>query len=393
MTPRITDTGGVGRSLLSIITGLFLVGIVMQISGYDSRAAFGALWGGATGVLSGPASKPDDLAFGAGPWIGHLDRYQLAQSLAKATPLLFTGMAVAVALRAGLFNIGAHGQMILGALSAAVVGRLGLEESAGATGTLSPLLHIPLTLLAGITMGALWGALPGLLKAYRGVHEVITTILLNYLAIHLAGYLVTHNLKDPNTKSMAAQTGLIAESAWLRPLYPNSSLTLGIGLAVIAVTVISFLIRRAALGYEIRAVGLGAEAAQASGGIPVAHVLLKTMMISGGLAGLAGAVEVMGVHHRYFAGVEGNFGFDGIAVALLGGLNGLGVTFSALFFGLLANGARLMQIMTDVPESIAIVVQAVVILFVGVRWQRTQKRAVVAALTDTDERRADNELA
>jgi simple sugar transport system permease protein len=366
MIPRVLEGGGVGRALVSVLVGLALAGLVMQLSGYNALAAFAALGSGATGLNLGPVNSRGDLPIGPAPGVAHLDTFLLAQSLSRFTPLLLTGLAVALGLRAGLFNIGAQGQMVCGALAAAVVGLLGAEGGSKG-GSWPPFLHLPATLLAGMAAGALWGALPGLLKAVRGVHEVISTILLNYIAIKFADYIVSHLVKDP--KSMAVQTPLMAKSAWLPPLVPGANLTPGLALALLATVAFVLLFRRVALGFAIRAVGQGMEAARAAG-IPVGPILTLTMALSGALAGLAGAIEVMGVHHRFVQGVAGSYGFDGIAVALLGGLNGGGVTLSALFFGALANGAAFMQLQTDVPDSIAILVQAVVILFVALRFRR-----------------------
>lgn len=368
MTGRIAEGSGFVRALGSVLVGLLLVAVIMQLTGYDPRAAYSALWAGATGLQAGKATSPNDLPLLSTPFALHLNKFVLAQSLAKVTPLLFAGLSVAIGLRAGLFNIGAQGQMIFGALAAAVVGLIGVGADKNGTGSLSPLLHVPLALLAGALAGAAWGALAGLLRAWRGVHEVISTIMLNYVAVNLVTYLTTHSLKDPH--SMAAQTPMMARASWLAPIVPGSNLTAGILFALLAAAAMSFLIRRTALGYTIRAVGLGADAAQANG-IPVARTLVLTMALSGALAGLAGAVEVTGVHHRFVQGVAGSYGFDGIAVALLGGLGGGGVALSALFFGALASGASFMQLQTDVPDSIAVIVQAVVIVFVGIRtWGR-----------------------
>lgn len=340
-----------------------MAALLMQLSGYDVRAAYLALWSGATGLASGPAHGSSQIPLGP----LHLNLNLLAQSLARVAPLLLVGMAIALGLRAGLFNIGAQGQMTVGALAAAVVGLWGGSSSSGGAGTgggLPPLVHLPLTLLAGTVAGGLWGALPGLLKAYRGVHEVIATIMLNYLALNLVTYLVTHNLKDPTSAS--TQSPLIAPSATLTTWPAGSNLTIGFLLALLLAAAITFLIQRTALGYQIRAVGLGAQAARAAG-IPVERVMVTTMFLSGALAGIAGAIEVMGIHHRYVNGVAGNYGFDGIAVALLGGTGGIAVALSAFFFGFLASGADYMETLTNVNSSIAVIVQALVILFVGIR--------------------------
>ena len=366
MNNRIAQSGGWARPLISVLAGLLLAAVLMQVSGYNVRAAYGALWSGATGLESGRAHGTNQLALGSLNL--HVNLYQLAQSLSRVTPLLLAGLAIALGLRAGLFNIGAQGQMTVGALAAAVVGHWGASggKIPGA-GQLPPFVHVPLVLLAGAIAGGLWGALPGLLKAYRGVHEVISTIMLNYLGLNIVTYLVTHNLKDP--KSSATQTAPIAHTAWLSPWVAGSNLTAGFAVALVLAVVVTFLVRRSALGYQIRAVGLGAEAARAAG-IPTSRVVVTTLFLSGALAGVAGAIEVMGVHHRYVEGVAGNYGFDGIAVALLGGLGGVAVTLSAFFFGFLAGGADYMETLTNVPNSIAVIVQALVILFVGIRVLR-----------------------
>lgn len=395
MSRRILESGGFFRAVLSVTAGLLVAAAIMWASGYDVVAAYRALWSGATGLMSGPKRGPTDIEYGLGKTVAHLSLFSLAQSLAKVTPLLLAGLSVAISLRAGLFNIGAQGQMILGALAAAVVGEMGKTASATAGGPpidgSSPFLHVPLTLAAGVLMGAAWGGLSGLLKAKRGVHEVISTIMFNYIAVNLATYLVTHNLKDPNPRNMSPQTGQMAASSWLAPLVPGSNLTAGIFLALAAAFALSYLIRRTPLGYEIRAVGAGPQAARAAG-IPVDRTLIVTMALAGGLAGLAGALEVMGVHHRYVSGVAANYGFDGIAVALLGGLSSSGAVAGAFFFGFLANGAIGMQSMTDVPDSIGIIVQAVVILFVGARyWRKKTVPVLIAAISDSDEREDDDD--
>lgn len=356
MNRPLTDRAGIKRSLLSIAVGLLIASLLIQASGFSALAAFSALWTGATGLQSGPAVGPTDITLGS----GHINLFQLAQSLATVTPLLFCGLAVAIGLRAGLFNIGAQGQMTVGALAAATVGLIG---AAGRTGP-PPLLHLVVTAAAGVLAGAAWGALAGLLKAWRGVHEVISTIMLNYVGLNLVSYLVSHNLRDLNSQNL--QTSRMADSAILSPIVAHSNLTVGLLLAVLAAIAMTFLVARTSPGFAIRAVGLSPEAAEAAG-ISTGRTLVLTMALSGGLAGLAGALEVMSVHHRYVDGVAGTYGFDGIAVALLGGMGGSGAIFSALFFGLLASGSDAMQSLTSVPAPISVVVQAIVIIFVGIR--------------------------
>lgn len=352
------------RPLLSAPIGLALAALIIAASGYSVGDACAALWTGATGLEGGPAQAANQI--GLGPF--HLNLFLLAQSLAKTTPLLFNGLAIALALRAGLFNIGAQGQMTVGALAAGVVGAWGRN------GSIPPFVHLVLVALAGVMAGALWGAVPGLLKATRGVHEVLSTIMLNYIAIDVATYLVTHGLKDPNDQS--PQTAPIAPSAELAPFVMGSNLTIGLLIALLAAVGVTLLIRRTALGYQIRAVGQGAEAARANG-ISVERTLVLTLALSGALAGLAGAIEVMGVQHRYMQGAAATYGFDGIAVALLGGLNGLGVALSALFFGALSSGGAYMQTQSNVPAAVTVIVQAVIILLVGIRLLFRERSAPI----------------
>ncbi len=357
------------RALLSILIGLLLVGVVLKVSGYRPLECYKALWEGATGLSSGKPVSVSDKGFSVGGWEAHFSTYTFAQTLATFTPLLFCGLAIAIGIRAGLFNIGAQGQMTVGAMAAATVGAIGTNGSLQpVTGTLPPVVHLTLTLLAGVLVGGLWGAIAGVLKAKRGVHEVLSTIMLNYVAINLTNYFATHNLKDPNPSNMAAQTGLIAKSAWLAPLIARSNLTIGVAIAVLSAMGLAFLLWRTAFGYEIRAVGLGAEAARTAG-IPLSKILIQTMALSGALAGAAGALEVMGIHHRFVQGTAGDYGFDGIAVALLGSVHPFGIVLSAAFFGALNNGANLMQLQTDAPKTVAVVIQAVIILLVGLRFK------------------------
>jgi ABC-type uncharacterized transport system permease subunit len=287
----------------------------------------------------------------------------LLRSLAKATPLLFSGLAVAVALRAGLFNIGAEGQLLVGGLAAAWAGY--------AIKGLPLIIHLPLAMLAGAAAGALWAAVPGVLKAWRGAHEVIVTIMMNYVAIYLTHYLVNGPLRDPATRQTATPTVLPTAQLWSLP-GSATNFSAGFFLALLAAAAVAFLLRRTALGFEIRAVGLGPDAARAAG-ISVPRTIVTTMCLSGALAGLAGAVEVLAVHHRYLDQFSPGYGFDSIAVALLGGLNAPGVTLAALLFGGLKSGANEMYTQTQTPIMIVGVIQAVVILAIGIRRLRGRR--------------------
>jgi ABC-type uncharacterized transport system permease subunit len=286
----------------------------------------------------------------------------LSESLLNATPLLFTGLAVAVGLLAGQFNIGVEGQLLMGALAAAWVGF-------AVSGLPAP-LHVLLALLAGAFVGGLWGWIPGMLKAWRGAHEVITTIMMNYIAIYLTQYLVTKVWKDPN--SMSPQTPEALPSAWLPVLVEGTRLSVGLLIALSTALALWYLLTRTVWGFELRATGANAEAARAAG-VRVSRVVWGSMALSGAIGGLGGAVEVLGVHHRYYDQFSPGYGFDGIAVALLGNNHPLGAVLAAVVLGAMKNGAVYMQSVTTpaVPREITIVLQAVVILFLAaMRFRR-----------------------
>jgi len=331
----------------AILGSLAVGAAVIAATGGDPAAAFSAMLRGAFGDENG-----------------------ILRTLAKATPLLFTGLAVGIGLRAGVFNIGAEGQLVVGALASAWVGY--------AVKGLPAAIHLPLALLAGVAAGSAWAFVPGLLKAWRGTHEVIVTIMMNYIAFELTHYLVNGPMRDPHTGAVA--TPVILPSARLLALsdlthiHHGTNFSIGFLLALAAAAAYSFFIRRTALGYEIRAVGLGAEAARTAG-IPVGKVVVTAMALSGALAGLAGSVEVLGVHRRFFDMFSPGYGFDSIAVALLGGLHSLGITLSAILFGALNSGAIAMESATDTPRQIAGIIQAIVILGAAARYLRQKARA------------------
>ncbi|MGE5589568.1 MAG: ABC transporter permease [Bacillota bacterium] len=278
------------------------------------------------------------------------------ETLVEAVPLIFTGLSVAVGFRCGLFNIGGEGQYLVGSLAAAITGF-------SLTG-LPAAVHIPLVLLAGFAAGGLWAALPGWLKARFGIHEVINTIMTNYIALYFVHYLLIAHLKDPTTLSQ--RTPRILESAILPNLVANTRFHLGFFVALLAALAVYYLLWRTTAGYEIRAVGLSPAAAE-YGGISVAKNVVQAMIISGGLAGLAGAVQVAGISYAYYDGSAFvGYGFNGIAVALLGRNHPAGVLVGALLFGALSRGGvRGMQAIADVPKSMIGVVQAAIIFFIA----------------------------
>lgn len=308
-------------------------------------------------------------AVGASPWDAYAGLFQgafgsaraLSETAVWATPYIFAGLAVSLAFQAGLFNIGAEGQIAVGALCSAVVG-FGLPRWLGAE--LPGVVHLPLTVLAGAGAGAAWGALPGWLKARTGAHEVINTIMLNYIAINMVSFLLNGAFKDPEPGNVIARTPLIAASAELPAFSERFRVHWGFALALALAFGVAFLLRRTTLGFALRAVGQNAEAA-AAGGIRVVRTTVAAMALSGGLAGLAGAVEVTALNHRHELGFSAGYGFDAIAVALLGRTHPAGVVLAAVLLGALRNGATRMQFLTQIPVDVISVIQALILLFVA----------------------------
>ena len=287
----------------------------------------------------------------------------IAGTLSKSVPLMLTGLSVAIAFRTGLFNIGGEGQLYAGALAAAWLGGLGLD--------LSPYLYLPIVILAGSIAGGIMGFIPGWLKARRGVHEVINTIMLNYIAIQTADFLVNGPL---SSEVYSSRTKALASEATLPVLWrvPPSNLSMGILIAVVLCVGLGWMLFRTAAGFQIRATGLGPETSDLVG-IPTKRVIIYTMSLAGGLSGLAGALEICGVHHTMYAQFSPGYGFDGIAVALLARNNPLAVIPAALLFGALRTADRWLQLSADVPRDLVIIIQAVTILAVA-RQQVLQRR-------------------
>ncbi|MGI8588281.1 MAG: ABC transporter permease [Chloroflexia bacterium] len=301
----------------------------------------------------------------AGLLLGSFGSLQaVAHTLIQATPYIFAGLAVALAFKCGLFNIGAEGQVALGGLCAAFVGY---------SVHLPAIIHVPLTIAAGMLGGFLWGAVPGILKARTGAHEVITTIMMNYLALQFVQLMLSGPMKAPG--SVAAQTPLLLPTSWLPMLLPSLGLHSGVLLAVVAAVAVWWFLYRTTWGFEIRTTGANPSAARYAG-MPIVRNVVLAMALSGMLAGLAGAVEVTGVAldvthlnpggDRYFGlGFSSGYGFDSIAVALLGRGNPFGVIAAALLFGALRAGAVQMQFNTQVPSEIISVLQGLILLFVA----------------------------
>lgn len=279
----------------------------------------------------------------------------LSETLVNATPLILAGLAVALSFRVGLFNIGAQGQIILGAVLAAWL---------GFTLDLPVVLHLVVALVGGIVGGLVWGGVVGLLKARTGAHEVITTIMLNYVAINLLNYLLSvHGFQRPPYGQAISEQ--VAANAELPPLLGSSlRVNLGLVLAVLASVFVWWLFERSRLGFRLRAVGANPNAARTAG-MPVGRLQIVSMALAGGLAGLAGATQVLGVTGSVTSSVAGNIGFDAITVALLGRNNPYGVIAAGVLFGGLRAGSVQMQSSTGVPVDLVGVLQALVVLFIA----------------------------
>ena len=287
----------------------------------------------------------------------------ISETLLAATPLIFAGLAVGIGFRAGLFNIGAQGQMVMGGLLAVVVG-FSFEG-------LPAVIHVPLAILAGFLGGALWGFIPGILRARTGAHEVITTIMLNFIAFRTLEYLLKlpriqqEGRFDPISKEIAESAQLPRLLTWL-PVENADQLRLHLGflIALGAAWVVYWILFKSTIGFEFRAVGANPDAAK-YGGIGVAAAITMVMVIAGGLAGLGGANETLGVYHRAFPGFTATIGFDAIALALLGRSHPAGIVAASILFGALAAGGRTMQAVAGVGIDLIVVVQALIIVFIA----------------------------
>ncbi|PEJ60191.1 MULTISPECIES: ABC transporter permease [unclassified Bacillus (in: firmicutes)] len=318
-------------SLIAILLGLIAGAILIFVTGSDPVEGFTYLFQG-----------------------GLKDPERIGNTLATATPLILTGLSVAFAFRTGLFNIGAAGQMLFAGFCASAV---------GLTVDLPTLILVPLMVIVAFIAGAAWAFIPGLLKARFNVHEVVSTIMMNWIAYWTVYYLVPQYFKG----STETESKMLADSATLKmpflsSLFGDSYINFGLFVAVIMVIVISFIINRTVLGYELKAVGYNRSAAEYAG-ISVNRNVILSMMISGGLAGLAGVVQFAGNSSLIQIGVLPTEGFDGIAVALLGMNTPIGVFFSAIFFGILYSGKGFMSAMTSIPPDIADVIIAIIIYF------------------------------
>lgn len=339
LTTGVNWRTGLVIPLLAVFTALVIGAVIIMLAGVslsDTLAAYQALLVGSVGSIKA-----------------------ISETLTAATPLILAGLSVALAFRAGLFNIGGEGQMLIGGMFAVFVGF-------SATG-LPMAIHLPLAVVAGIIGGAIWGFIPGFLKARTGAHEVIVTIMLNFIALRLVDFFLKTELfqregrNDPISKSVAASAQLPQLLGWLDPAL---RVHLGLILALVAAGFIHWLLFRTTTGFEFRAVGANPSAARYAG-MSITKVYVLVMVIAGGLAGLAGTGQVLGVLDRASPGFSSNIGFDGIAVALLGRSNPWGVVAAALLFGGLRAGGQQMQVSAGVGIDLIAVIQALIIVFVA----------------------------
>jgi general nucleoside transport system permease protein len=356
-------------TVLSILLALVIGAVLIVVSDSKVLATFGyftarpsdALNGSWTlistayaDLFKGAVFDPSSIAAwfnGTGTWEQALT--PISETLTYAAPLVFTGLSVALAFRGGLFNIGGQGQAVIGTIGAAV---------AGFTFGLPVVLNLVVALLGGLIAGAVWGFVPGILKARTGAHEVITTIMLNYVAILFLGWLILQKgVQSPGRTDAISKA--VAGSAQL-PSLGNLRVNLGIVLAVLVTAAVAWLLNRSAFGFELRAVGANPAAAKTAG-ISVARTYTLLMLVAGGLAGLGGAAQVLGTAYALTPQVAGNIGFDGLLVALLGRNRPWGTLWAAILFGALRAGGNLMQVDAQISLELVTVLQALIVIFIA----------------------------
>jgi simple sugar transport system permease protein len=324
----------------------FLIGAFMLLAlGANPLTAYGALLTGAFGDVSG-----------------------ITQTLTKATPLLLVGLGVCIAFRGGIINIGGEGQIIVGALATTAFA-VGFKDVPG-------WILLPLCLIVGALAGGVWGGIPGILKARLGVNEILSTVMMNAIAAQLSNYLLRGPMIDPQeiaNGTRIAESALLPRSVYLPKLVPSTQLTSGAIIALVLAILVYIFLWRTTIGYRIRAVGLNADASRYAGiRVPVYQAL--SLALGGAFAGLAGAVEVMGVEHRMLDGLSGGYGFSGIVVALFGSLHPLGAIPASILFGGLLVGANEMQRTVQVPSAlISTLLGLVVLLVVGSKILSTRQ--------------------
>ena len=357
--------------VLAIVTGLIIGAILIAVTSQTVYAAFGeSIWKGFatvgkeiwnayfalfTGSLGNPATITEALRSGDDAAIRSAVNPFL-ESLVKSTPYIFAGLACALAFRAGLFNIGVEGQLFMGAAAATYVGY-------AITG-LPAYIHMPLAILAGALGGAIWGAIPGLLKALTGGNEVINCIMMNYIAYRLTTYLLTGPMTRPGGGGMPLSP-IIEKSAQIPQFFGTPiRFHLGFFIALGFAVFVWWLLFKTTWGLNLRTVGTNPRAAKYAG-LSITQTTILGMALSGALAGLAGANEILAVNRSMAIGLSSGYGFDSIALALLGNTHPVGVVLAALLFGILKNGATRMMVVSSIPIDIVTVIQAIILIFIA----------------------------
>jgi general nucleoside transport system permease protein len=319
--------------LLAVLLGFITGAIVMLVTGHNPLEAYTALLKGAG-------------------FFGNIKRF--GDTLLNTTTLILTGLSVAFAFRTGLFNIGVPGQMLMGGFAAIFVGiRFNLPAA----------VHMPLAVVAAILTGAVWAFLPGFLKSKFRIHEVVTSIMMNYIALWSVYYFVPVLVPGQfNTESKAIHPSASLRLPWLTKLFEGSYVNIGLFLAIICILLVWWILEKTTFGYELKAVGFNINASQYAG-MKVNRNMILSMMIAGALAGLAGATYYIGYADNLKIGMLPSQGYDGIAVALLGLNNPFGVGLAALLFGFMNAGRLFMQSATSVPNELVPIIIAIIIFF------------------------------
>ncbi|MFC5450478.1 ABC transporter permease [Paenibacillus aestuarii] len=339
---RVFTSDSAINPIVAIILGLLFGALVMLAGGYNPIEAYSSLFA---------------RIFGSS--------YDIGEAIRAITPLILTGLSVAFAFRTGLFNIGAEGQVVMGMTGATIIG-------VKVTG-LPWIIHAPLAVIVGALLGGLWGAIAGYLKAKRGVNEVITTIMLNWIALFLSNYIVNTFLLEPKQqRSYMIQDSASLSIDWLSNMLNHARVHWGTLIALLAAVAFYIILMKTKQGFELRAVGHNVDAAKYAG-MNVNRNMVKAMFISGIFAGLAGVFEILGVfHYQVVAAASPGYGFDGVAVSLLGANNPVGIVLGAALFGGLTYGSAGMSFGADVPPEIIRIVISSVIFFVAtqgiVKW-------------------------
>jgi len=321
---------------LGVFAALAISAVVLLMLKTNPIVAYSAMLQGAFGSISG-----------------------LSQSLVKATPLLLVGLGVCIAFRASVINVGGEGQIILGSIAGTWMA-LSFPDLPSA-------ILIPACMTVGFIAGAFWGFIPGLLKARFKVNEILSTIMLNAIALQFMNFLLQGPMMDPEgikAGTFLAQSARLPESSWLARLIPRTQLHAGLYVALGFAVLVYIFLWRTTIGYQIRAVGLNPNASRYSG-INVPFNQMLSLTIAGGLSGLAGVIEVMGVHRRILEGLTGGYGFTGIVAALLGSLHPLGIVPASVLFGGLLVGANTMQRAVQIPAALINAILGLIVLFVS----------------------------